>query len=305
MEKNCLVTKYKATVNDNSLLKIGEMALKAIASTKSEYTVNFTTYPQVIETLDGSLSLTTDPNLLTGFTNKIILNSSYATFYKKNQDVVIVIPNKYDIKDLMCSNTVINLDDLKYSNSLNMLAGFLCKGSLANIKDKPITNLNGLNFEENQDIINFSGLTSLINIVLYSNPIYGDISALSGLTSLTKLWMPNSSVSGNISSLSGLTALKSISFDETYLSGDIESIGTLINLTELNICSPNGEGVRGEIINFVNSQRSHGRTIGNIKIRANSNITFNGSYLTNTNYYNISWTASTITNETTSETVDR
>ena len=28
MEKNCLVTTYKATVNDNSLLKVGEMRIK-------------------------------------------------------------------------------------------------------------------------------------------------------------------------------------------------------------------------------------------------------------------------------------
>ena len=30
MEKNCLVTKYKATVNDNSLLKVGEMFIDII-----------------------------------------------------------------------------------------------------------------------------------------------------------------------------------------------------------------------------------------------------------------------------------
>ena len=103
MEKNCLVTKYKTNVNDNSLLKIGEMRLKAGTFTETySKRINFTSYPQVIETLDGSASLTTDKNLLTGFTNKITLNQDDQVFYTKNQDVEIVVFNKYEIKGIYC-----------------------------------------------------------------------------------------------------------------------------------------------------------------------------------------------------------
>ena len=54
MENNCLVTKLTANVNDNSLLKIGEMRLEAGTFTETYgKRINFTTYPQVIETLEA------------------------------------------------------------------------------------------------------------------------------------------------------------------------------------------------------------------------------------------------------------
>ena len=103
MENNCLVTKLKANVNDNSLLKVGEMRLEAGTFTETySKRINFGSYPQVIETLDGSASLTNDKNLLTGFTNKITLNQDHQTFYTKNQDVEIVVFNKYDVKGIYC-----------------------------------------------------------------------------------------------------------------------------------------------------------------------------------------------------------
>ena len=149
MENNCLVTKLKANVNDNSLLKIGEMRLEAGTFTETYgKRINFTTYPQVIETLDGSASLTTDENLLTGFTNKLTINRDYQNFYTKNQDVVIAVSNKYDIKWINCKDTTINLDSLKYSPNLYSLENVFCKGSLESIKDKPINLLVNLSFEK-------------------------------------------------------------------------------------------------------------------------------------------------------------
>ena len=279
MEKNCLVTTYKAAVNDNSLLKIGEMRLEAGTFTETYgKRINFTSYPQVIETLDGSASLTTDKNLLTGFTNKITLNTDNQFFYTKTQDVVIVVSNKYDVKGIYCRKTTINLDNLKYSDNLASLEDVFCKGSLASIKDKPITYLMNLEFEKKQDIIN-----------------------LSGLTALTNLSMGNTSVSGDISALSGLTALTFINFGNASVSGNIQSLGTLTALTFMELV--NMPNMRGEVIDYVIAQRSHGRTSGNTRFGPSRTVKFNGKVLSG--YNNFSWTASTITNETTSETVNR
>ena len=326
MENNCLVTKLKANVNDNSLLKVGEMRLEAGTFTETYgKRINFTSYPQVIETLDGSASLTTDKNLLTGFTNKITLNQNYQIFYTKNQDVVIAVPNKYDVKGVYCTDTIINLDNLKYSPSLESLENLFCKGSLESIKGKPIRYLAGLKFEKEQDIINLSGLTNLTTIDMNSNPnISGNIAALSGLTALTALGLSNTSVSGNISALSGLTALTTLGMSITSISGDISAISGLTELTTINIGTTTVSGdiqslgsctaltfmelvgmpnMRGEVIDYVIAQRSHGRTSGNTRFGPSNTVKFNGKVLSG--YNNFSWTESTITNETTSETVNR
>ena len=67
MEKNCLVTTYKASVNDNSLLKIGEMRFDSgIDEQNNMKYITFSSFPAVIETLDGSNSLSFDKTFLTG-----------------------------------------------------------------------------------------------------------------------------------------------------------------------------------------------------------------------------------------------
>ena len=83
MEKNCLVTTYKASVDDNSLLKIGEMRFDSgiDEQNRGKY-ITFSSYPAVIETLDGSNSLSFDKTFATGLTNKIILNSDIGFYVK-------------------------------------------------------------------------------------------------------------------------------------------------------------------------------------------------------------------------------
>ena len=111
MEKNCLVTKYKAIVNDNCLLKIGELRTGFRAAPMNGYRVNFTEYPVVIETVDGSLSLTTDKTMLTGFTNKLTISKDHYSFFTNKLNTVISVPNKYSIKGFY-DNLKLNLEDL-------------------------------------------------------------------------------------------------------------------------------------------------------------------------------------------------
>ena len=236
---------------------------------------------------------------------------------------------------------------MKYSPSLTSLENLFCKGSLASIKDKPISYLIGLKFDKEQDIINFSGftaltefsfsntlisgdisaisgLTSLNRINLAQTNVSGDISAISGLTALTSLNLSTTSVSGNISAISGLTALTNFVANATSISGDISAISGLTELTSINIGSTAVSGdiqslgsctaltfmelvsmpnMRGEVIDYVISQRAHGRTSGNTRFGPSNTVKFNGKVLSG--YNNFSWTESTITNETTSETVNR
>ena len=65
----------------------------------------------------------------------------------------------------------------------------------------------------------------------------------------------------------------------------------------------NTPNINGEIIDYVISQRTHGRTTGSTWFGQSYTVTFNGKPIIDTAA--VSWTASTITNETTSETVNR
>ena len=259
---------------------------------------------------------------------------------------------------------------MKYSPSLTSLENLFCKGSLASIKDKPISYLIGLKFDKEQDIINFSGFTALTEFSFSNTLISGDISAISGLTSLNRINLAQTNVSGDISAISGLTALSSFGLSDTSVSGNISALSGLTNLTNINLSNTSVSGdisafsgltaltnfvanvtsisgdisaisglteltninigtttvsgdiqslgsctaltfmelinipnMRGEVIDYVIAQRSHGRTSGNTRFGPSNSVKFNGKVLSG--YNNFSWTESTITNETTSETVNR
>ena len=324
MEKNCLVTKYKATVNNNSLLKVGEMRLEMGKSTNTNQNrINFANHPVVIETLDGSPSLTFDRNMLTGLTNKLIIDSNDKLFYS-NSDVVVSVFNKYDVLNIMVSNATIDIDNLKYSYGLSKLENVKCRGSLESIKDKSIIYIYNVKMMQEQDISVLSNFTDLTSLFLGGSDVSGDISALSGLTKLTLLALGGTKVSGDISALSGLTELKSLAFVQTNVSGDISALSGLTGLTSLNFESCKAvsgdissvgtltslkaaylqkSAVRGDVIDYVISQRSHGRNTGSTTFTFSPNMTFNG--IIRFGSHVISWTDSTITDETSSETVER
>ena len=327
MKKNCLVTTLKAATGNKSLLKVGEMRLEAKTENDKSKRINFSAYPVVIETLDGSMSLTTDKNLLTGLTNKLTITGDDFTFYTKTQNIVLSILNKYKIKSVSCFGTTINLNDLKPCSDFEYLEAVNCKGSLEAIKDKPMKGINTVTFEQEQDIASLSGLTTITRIILNKTAnVSGDIASLSGLTALIVLTLVRTNVSGNIASLSGLTELKGLTLSGTPVSGDIASLSGLTALKTLDMYDSGtnvsgdiaglgrltaltnlglyGTSASGEIVDLVISQRSNGRTSGNMAISTNNIITFNGKALISGNY-TISWTASSITNETTSETVNR
>ena len=321
MEKNCLVTTYKASVDDNSLLKIGEMLFDSgIDETNVGKYITFSSFPAVIETLDGSNSLSFDKTFATGLTNKIVFNGGRA-FYVKDQNVLLRIHDKYNVNNINCPGFIVNLDDLKYCSNLNELMVNNLNGSFESIKALPITKLDG-RVKQSNNISSLSALTSLTHLALRETNVSGDISSISGLTNLTNITFEHNQIQGNVSSLSGLTKLTSININYTQVTGDISSLTSLTNLTSLMAvnCSISGDissfgaltnftyfncpqtQLSGEIIDYVISQRSHGRSTGKTRFIVPMSVTFNGQGVTKAN---ISWTASTITNETTSETINR
>ena len=287
MEKNCLVTKYKATVNDNSLLKVGEMFIDIIEQESPTnqsnrlYLNTGNTSDLVVEVEDGAANLTLDENMVSGWTNKITLSKSVtapAPIFVRNGNYRLKVLSKYNLTEVgRYTNSItqraisVDVKYLKYSpNLVNLLVGL--SGDLANISG--CTKLN---------MIDNSGT---------SPNLTGSLSDLAPLTALTYLKLTNATnITGNLSDLAPLTALTTMGLRScSNITGTINDL--TMPLTFIDVYSTQ---VTGELIEFVKTQRSVGRTTGTC--RSNwwgNNITFNG-VVPSSSQLNLSWTDNTIT----------
>ena len=274
----CLVTKLTGSVNNSSLLRIGEYRIKkqkVVSPTKGTQFFGI------------GVKFDTDINIMGNgfFTNENLsenqgvslkrTNSDVDALYVNNaDDINISVLNKYNIESLTCqsSSFMFDIDELKYSKYLSYiyLLNNCAKGDISSLKDcyalstliinsgtniycditslKRLTNLAAINLygaKLNGNINSLSTLTKLTELNLFNNAgsdICGDIVSLSGLTSLTKINLYGAKVNGNIDSLSALTKLNNIVIQN--LSGSIDS---LRNLSELVYLSINGGTFTGDL----------------------------------------------------------
>ena len=255
----CLVTTLKAAVNDNSLLRIGEMRIK-ISSMESpnEYSqsikLGFTKSVDLEIIGEGYF---TDATLSANNGKKMTCNVGDNIIHFSNGNYEIAVLDKYSLNLLTASkqddkfypNKVIDLKYLKYSYNLNRL--FVGEGNLSGDISalSGLTSLNALNVPNcnlSGDISALSGLTSLTHLYLQNNNLSGDISALSGLTSLKVLNVQNNNLSGDISALSGLTSLTYLKVtDNSNISGDVSSLSSLTLVTRAILGIENNYEVGG------------------------------------------------------------
>ena len=288
MENNCLVTKLKANVNDNSLLKVGEMFIDIIEQ-KTPTNITNRLYLNsssdlIIEVENGEANITLDSNMESGWTNKITLpyssGVSPAPVFVRNGNYRLKVLSKYNLTEVgryteSVNQKAISVDTkyLKYSHGL------------VNIYSK----LSG-------DISNLIGCTKLkiLMSIGLANKLTGNLSDLAPLTALNKLILSYADkLTGNLSDLAPLTALSYINL------GECKNITGTINdlrqpLTNIDVYNTQ---VTGELIEFVKTQRSVGRTTGTCYSNWwGDKITFNGS-VPSANQLHLSWTENTITLE--------
>lgn len=312
MEKNCLVTKYKATVNDNSLLRIGEIIIEvnhvdSVTNKTNRLCLAHSGEEASISVEDGALNLTTNENMSTGWVSKITLPKGIGTnniFVKDGNYRLRLLP-KYNITKIGEPNIIgsalsFNTKYLEFMpNIQNLVIGKLI-GEIDYLKFCPkliylITNGTYLT----GDIKNVSALTSLSTFrVVYGGNLTGDINSFSSLTNIADFALQGApNITGNIDSFSSLTNLQSLIITSPKITGDIGSLSTLTKLTNLGLNSTKVTGnikdivnpltsinivntmIGGELIEFVQTQRIQGRLIGSLNNIESwgSNITFNGS----------------------------
>ena len=236
--RKCLVTKLNGVVDNSNLLKIGEFRIKIIsAPNPSKLTqgmdLQFTEPTEVSIVGDGYF---TDENLSANYGKIKTITSE--KFFISNGNYELSIKNKYKVSLISGINRnvsgtnegkykSINIDGLKYSNSLTWIDVSTAEG----------------------DISAFKNALSLMFIGVENTNITGDISAFANNTALTSLYLTNTNITGDISAFANNTALKVFRLTNTNITGDISAFA---NNTKLVILEINNTSVHGDIGAFRN-----------------------------------------------------
>ena len=271
---DCLITKLKGTVNDDTLMKLGELRIKS--SFSSITSLEFTFKERVTLSLpESNNTYFTDSSGDANYGKALKYNANEnKKCYIKGGNTTLSIDDKYsiillslDVKDDSKKSIINGLNELKYSNSLEKIyltksdtegdLSEICKPTLSvlNIGNTKITGdskllsaCKGLQEIQAQDvnvIFNLEDLRELTEMNFLSikkTPSIGGTSSLSGLTKLTSLEISGTDISGDISSLSGLTKLTSLDISTTDISGDISNLSGLTKLTSLDISTTDISG---------------------------------------------------------------
>ena len=258
----CLVTKLNGAVDNSNLLKIGEFRIKIIsAPNPSKLTqgmeLQFTEPTEVSIVGDGYF---TDENLSANYGKvKTITNER---FFISNGNYELSIKNKYKVslisainRNVSGNNTgaykSINIDGLKYSNSLTWIDLGTAEGDISAFKNALSLVFIGLsNTNVTGDISAFTNNTALTTLYFSNNNVTGDISAFTNNTALTALYFSNTNVTGDISAFTNNTALTTLQLSNTNVTGDISAF---TNNTALTYFQLNNTNVTGDISAFTNN----------------------------------------------------
>lgn len=236
----CLVTKLNGSVDNNELLRIGEMRVKVESvESPTKDTQGFgiaSVEPITVEIVgDGYF---TDETLTENKGKSMVVTGTQGIIV--SQATTVAIRNKYNLSALRIfipsgspygKNKIFNLDDFKYSplKDLN-LAKSQTTGDIASLEN--LTNLtnffaNGTNISG--DIANLKNLSALRSLNVSNTKVIGDIANLKNLTGLGELSISDTNISGDIANLKNITALRSLNFYNSKVSGDLQNIYFILN----------------------------------------------------------------------------
>ena len=256
-----LVTKLAGIVENNDLLKLGEMRIFfSVDETpkKASRNVNLAFNEDVTVEVVGGY-----------FTNNTLTENNGNTFrFSKNvqsnlvvsnSDCYIKIPNKYALtkigvntlegNNLIKSTMRFDVEALKYSKGIvafNVMSTSVY-GDISNLSIDALTEFIVGSSNVYGDIAILAGNNKLSRIDIQNTSLYGDIGVLRDFNLLDSLNLSSTNVSGDISALSGLTGLTYLNFSHTNVSGDISALSGLTGLTTLLMRTSNVSGDLGSL----------------------------------------------------------
>nr|DAR44926.1 MAG TPA: Internalin K rich repeat protein [Caudoviricetes sp.] len=214
----CLVTKLAGTVNNDSLLKIGELRLSVStidSPSKNSQGLYITANQKVNLTITGDGYFTNETLSENKGKTLAIRENTQTLFYVSNSNVIISLDNKYALLSLF-----------SYASSLGVVAKI-------NIK----FDISYLTYSKNLTVLRLS-----------NTQVSGDISALANLTGLTAAEFSNTQVSGNISALANLTGLTVLNIPNLYV-----DLAVVAKFSALKTCSLKNGRCSGDLSKLANS----------------------------------------------------
>lgn len=196
---DCLVTKLKGAVVDDSLMKLGELRIKKLKSPNWDYPSQILCVSLL---KDETLTIIGDGNFTdkSGSENKgksVFVKANEDTeLYISNSDAEISIPDKYSIRQLLLSK-----------------------------EDYPVPQY-GYNTEIVGGLESLAHCTNLYNLTVFSTGVQGDLSSLSKLAELTILLLSNTEVTGDLSNIKDLP-LARLYVNNTNITGDISLLSNM------------------------------------------------------------------------------
>lgn len=227
----CLVTKLSGTVNNDNLLRLGEIRIGMKPhSSPNIYNSSFMIKASKeikLEIIGNGYFSNYGLTENRGKTMTIPANEETDVFVS-NGDYQIAILGVYYITKLhFHGNSVVGTDVTQRSININDLSR--AKG-LESLDITAASNVSG-------DLSSLSTLVNLNNLILSTTNITGDFSSLKNLVKLTNLALENSKkMSGNISSFAAMTKLKALQIEcSSQVYGNIDSLKNLSECKKISI----------------------------------------------------------------------
>ena len=271
MEKNCLITTYKATVDNPELKALGELVMKfknveantSLIALQNNPVFEYVKIDKNVQTSDGTI-------LSAG----ILQPGTYENGIKSIEagDYTLRIKSKYEVNYIYVSAPLeMDVNDLQYKET--MLA-YHARMKHTGSSDIKLSNI--------KDIDIFCDTEIPITEIIKSNTTKCVINCAKGDIASVKEFLPN---------------LTRVSFQESKgLYGDFKWLG-LINVNAFGSCVVRTE-LSGNIEDFVAIRREHGQTTGEVSFNwlgYGGKIKFKGEAITNVSSNTISWNETTIT----------
>ena len=220
----CLITKLNGSVQNNSLLRIGEFAVKV---SKVESPTADSQKFSIRNTKDSQLRIIGDGYFtnesLTENKGKVmnIAASTETLVYYSNGDYEIAVSEKYSLYSI----------------------GIFLSTNWKDFKGKLSFDIESLKYSPN-----------ITKLFLENTQVTGDIATLGKLTGIQVVFLANTQVTGDIAALGKLSNITQVSLAYTQVTGDIAVFGRLTNLTD--IPSLNNTKVTGDISIYRNTRKN-------------------------------------------------
>lgn len=236
----CLVTTLKEAVDNDNLLKLGNLPIHIRKNKNAVVTLSFKAYGTNSLTIKGDGYFTNSTGTSNLGKSLVYQANTDTTAYLSFGEYTVIVPDKYQTIQIQASangeNVAIDLDDCMAMSELTRFDSGMggAEGDLSNLKDS----VNILTFSSwNQPLVkgNIADVPkdSLFQFIITNNPnVEGDIGVFGEASNLSILRLNGATkISGNISGLSGNTALTTLILSNTAVTGDTSSLAGLTNLT--------------------------------------------------------------------------